>query len=198
LGCASVAPTAAIEASQGTLSATPLSDATPERYLDGDVFIDDNVAYSSLGTSVDDLTNYRLFVKGNIYIKGSVHQLDGMYVALGADGKGGNIYTCASGIGAPATLTLVGNCEDQLVVNGSFVAKRVFLLRDCGSLKYADNTTERTVYSGAAGEKEQCSTVANTPHASEIFNFSPDMWLSAKDTKTFSGYDAISRMPPIL
>jgi hypothetical protein len=169
-------------------------------YVVGNVYIDGDIKYTSLGATPKTLTQYRLVVEGNIYIDHAVHQLDGTYVAVPnpSTGVGGTIVTCAIGHVVPSN-TLSG-CEDQLVVNGALVGTRVRLLRDCGSLKYSPDpavTRETTLFSGASGNQELCSAGVN--HAAEIFNYSPELWLaSLKSVGGSGGDDSIRTLPPIL
>lgn len=108
-------------------------------YVDGDVFISDNIAYGGSGgwANLDAIPSFALYVKGNIYIKNSVNKLDGLYVAQPKDdgSGGGKIYTCAD---ASGNLFGSGNiftqCRNQLKVNGSFIAQETKLLRTAGTL----------------------------------------------------------------
>jgi hypothetical protein len=179
-------------------------------YVEGDVYIEDNIKYDTTFTgSIDSIPSFALVVKGNIYVDRKVTQLDGLYIAQPkADGTKGKIYTCADNSGAPITdatvlfnecggnIQYVGNdrvaCNiqsgepRQLTVNGAFVAQRVVL-----------NRAGYTV--GCAKFQEQ----ANTSKAAEIFKFSPEMYLSPpffspRSTATSGDYQYITTLPPIL
>lgn len=160
-------------------------------YVNGDVFINSDVsiyngAYGSLGA----IPTYEIVVSGgNIYIAPGVTRLDGLYVAEpDSSGKGGNIYTCTTvptaGLkGSDSNLSLnlsayYGTCNRKLTVNGSFVAKQVYLLR-----------TRGTLYDSAAGP-------------AETFNFNPELWLAAPNTSgvgsAVGADDSITSLPPIL
>jgi len=164
------------------------------QHVKGDVLITNNITYGTTWTDVRQIPLYELVVEGNIFIAGNVTQLDGLYVALSnaAGTSGGHIYTCATGMRSLPTNTFTG-CKRQLVVNGSFVAKQVHLLRDCGSLKYSPSDVG-TTYSG--GVDDQTCNVTN--HAAEVFNYGPEQWIRAAAGFPSDAYDSISSMPPVL
>jgi hypothetical protein len=106
----------------------------------GDVYIAGNVLYqgdNSGATGRDaSWTDYTripavyVHAGGNIYISKDATELDGLYVA------GGKIYDCATGAGAPVSAAnMYGQCNKQLTVYGSFIAKQVNLMRTYGSLR---------------------------------------------------------------
>ena len=168
---------------------------TLSMFVVGDVFIDDNIVYNQTGWSLGKLPSFVLSVTGNIFINGDVTQLDGTYEATG------NIYTCA--VNSPpsfvpvATGSLYGNCNKQLTVTGSFVAKKINLLRTFGSLR-----------DEAGGPSVTCSNPGSTLSAAyhntcaaEVFEFSPEQYLQKPAAKTSGGtvkYDAITSLPPVL
>jgi hypothetical protein len=198
LNCTAYVPAGTtVETGDQTIGTLSVAGGTQKvRHIQGDVYIDGDVTYSSLGGSVNNLTSYRVVVEGNIYIDNDVHRLDGTYVAVpDSGGNGGTIVTCTIGHSVPST-TLSG-CEDQLVVNGALVAQKVRLLRDCGSLRYS-TVGEGYIFTGASGNLEQCS--GGTNHAAEVFNYTPDIWLtSLKDVPgKDQGDDTIKTLPPIL
>lgn len=153
-------------------------------YVKGNVYITGNITYSGSYASVADIPSYSIIVQGNIYIAPGVSQLDGLYVAeptvSGGVASNGVIYTCASAPFTAAALNsnLYNTCKvSALTVNGSFVARQVWLLRTAG-------------------------TVSQT--ASESFNFNPEVWLSlppataSGSSSVSSKYDAITSLPPVL
>jgi hypothetical protein len=152
-------------------------------YIKGDVYITSNLTYGGNWTP-DTAPLFRLIVLGNIYIDRSVTQLDGLYVAQIDGGIGGSIYTCAT---ASAPLVPDANfssiCDDQLTVNGAFVANRVLLLRTHGSLR--QSTSSETNASATMAEK---------------FNYSPALWMAqpAEGQPGVLHYDSITALPPIL
>lgn len=157
-------------------------------YVDGDVLINNNIAYVSSGWSTSSLPLFQLVVRGDIYISQNVTQLDGIYIAQPNGATGGNIHTCANPA-LPATPvpttggTVYSSCRNKLTINGAFIAKRVMFLRTSGSLKQA-TTVEG---SGSA-------------NIAEVFNFSPSLWIAQPPTPSGSGseYDAITSLPPVL
>jgi hypothetical protein len=149
-------------------------------YVDGSVQINGNIQFSdNYPGGVGDIPSFAIIANGNIYIAKAVSQLDGLYVAEPSSaGANGVVYTCASGFAAPSlTSTLYNNCNSQLTVNGSIIAKQVWLTRTAGTLH------------------------GGTP--SEAFNFSPEVWLSSPPavsggTNGAGAYDAYTTLPPIL
>lgn len=162
-------------------------------YVEGDVFIASNITYKDQYNATNEIPNFTLVVKGNIYIANSVTTLDGLYIAQPNDaGKKGIIYTCATGVGvAPNSSQLFSDCgaegnDKQLRVNGAFIAQRVVL-----------NRTGHTLRDSAARE------LANDSKAAEIFNFSPEVYLSPpvfnpRSTLTSGEFKYITTLPPIL
>ncbi|HSW65917.1 MAG TPA: hypothetical protein VLI54_02160 [Bacillota bacterium] len=147
-------------------------------YVNGNVIINGPIRYP--GTwSVDDIPLFAVIAKGNIYIDGSVGELNGTYIA-----QGGTIYTCASGQ-VPAVPTSAGfyaSCSGSLVVNGAFIAQQVQLLRAKGSVGLS-----------SAGETNASTNIG------EIFNYNPAFWIPQPTSgKTTVDYDAITSLPPIL
>ena len=178
-----------------TLTGTSLPNGSAiTRHVKGDVYIAGNITYQNgPWARLGDVPSYKLVVEGNIYISGSVTQLDGLYVAVpNSSGTGGTIYTCATGIGAVPT-TSYGQCDRQLVVNGSFVAKDVKLLRGCGTLRRS-MINESTVQSGGS-DLQYCSA---SNHGAEVFNYSAIDWLSVLKGPLPDRYDAVTSLPPVL
>lgn len=184
----------------GNLTLTSSGSFTGKRavYVDGDVFINGNIAYDQ-SSYASAIPNFSLIVKGNIYIAPTVTQLDGLFVAQPeSNGAAGEIYTCATGIGNPVGRPQLYNVcggaqhdnsspDRQLVINGSFVAKYVYFMRTHGSLRDSSGSNE-------------AQTKAN---AAELFRFSPEMYLSVPAFKETGGsgaggYDYITTLPPIL
>lgn len=182
--------------SNGPLTITTVSPAPialgkrPIIYVNGDAYIDGTgtgkIKLAGGAATIEDMPNFYLVVKGNIYIAPGVSQLDGVYVAQPDSlGNRGKIYTCAfpdllPGTWRPpnATNELNTTCKTTLTVKGTFVAKELKLYRSFGTLS------------------------ANSP--AEIFNASPATWLAAPcaiagcGTAGSKGVDAITSLPPIL
>lgn len=172
-------------------------------FIEGDAVIQNNITFASFNRMTD-IPSLYIIVKGNLYIAQGVRQLDGIYIAqptVAANGapvdSTGTIYTCSSSTGSLYSLTdLHGQCggagapSGNLTVNGAFIAQRIKLLR-------TNNTRRESVANEAAlGSR-----------AAEIFNFSPEAYLSPnidpslRRVRTQSQsrtYDYISSLPPIL
>ena len=170
--------------------------STVIRHIVGNVFITGDTRYVGSGGTWPEPKNipvYQLVVEGDIYISPNVKRLDGMYVAVPTSTtSGGRIYTCASNFGSPYSNAFTA-CNSQLVVNGSLSAKKVFMLRDCGSLAMS-NIGEPWIESGG-NDAQACS--ANN-HAAEVINYTPEQWIRSSVGPASNRYDAISSMPPVL
>lgn len=107
-------------------------------FADHDVYITQDVQYSTAGWTIGHLPSLVVHAKGNIYIKNSVGYLDGMYLAEKANGK---ISTCSTDNGVTPRLisntdvNYFSDCNKQLVVRGSFVADRINLMRTFGTMR---------------------------------------------------------------
>ncbi|HMH31262.1 MAG TPA: hypothetical protein VK534_02185, partial [Methylomirabilota bacterium] len=169
-------------------------------YVDGNVVINNNITYSTSGWTKDNVPSFNLIVKGNIYVQSGVTQLDGMYVAQPKGSSDGNIYTCGNGAGIYSDSQLLSNCRKQLLVNGGFVAQKIYLNRSFGSLR---NSSAGETYSVS---NKNCTDSGNTSLrdcSAEIFNFSPEMYLSKQALPVQTGpttgkYDYITSLPPVL
>ena len=174
-------------------------------YVTGDVYIQHDIKFKSTAwMSVDEIPSFYLIVKGDIYIDPGVSQLDGVYVAQPDRGRGGTISTCAPGLGQFAGSQLYANCQNQLTVNGAFVASDVRLLRTNNSLRNSLGgerplTTGDCSLNGGNGSR----TGTNYDCAAEIFNFSPEVYLSRPGFNAIGGpsvgkYDYITSLSPVL
>lgn len=158
----------------------------------GNIFINGDISMADSWSTVEDIPVFQLVVEGDIYISANVTQLDGMYAAVPRGGSGGNIYTCANGLGSIPVNTFT-DCKRQLVVNGSLSANSIKFMRDCSSLRYA-TTSEPTRYFGGTNPQ----TCSETNRASEIINFTPEQWIRGAIGDGTKKYDAITSMPPVL
>ncbi|HEY1835611.1 MAG TPA: hypothetical protein VGG13_02195 [Candidatus Saccharimonadales bacterium] len=160
-------------------------------YVDGNVDIKGDINFSGSYAHVGEIPSFDLIVKGNIYIAPGVGQISGLYVAEpNVSGAGtpsdGIAYTCAETPYRTATTSptdantyLTNNLYTQcsppnsapLTVDGSLVARQVWLLRASGSL-------------GSS--------------AAENVNFSPEFWLNTPPETSADTYDAITSLPPVL
>lgn len=155
-------------------------------YVNGSAIISHNIAYG-LGN------NFKLIVSGNIYIEKNVTRLDGAYIAQPSGDGTGNIYTCSLGTTPyQPNEQQFNNCNQQLVINGAFVAKSVKFLRVFKSLR---DSRLGEVVPGMIGGSQ-------ATNAAEVFNFSPEIYLfsSGEDdpTKGQDSYDFITTLPPVL
>lgn len=178
-----------------TIGATTVAVGAQDiRYVKGaDVYITGNITYAGTGgwANAAQIPLFKLVVVGgNIYVGSNVTQLDGLFVAEpivgagGAVGTNGNIYTCATGLGAQADPTLSGYyslCNKQLTVNGAFVADQVHFLRTFGSV----------------GQAKLADTPASS-HGGEVINYTPELWLPRGGAAAVGGYNSISGLPPVL
>lgn len=144
-------------------------------YVNGDVYIDNNIVYSGASTA-SSVPKFALVVKGSIYIDKDVTQLDGMYVAQPADktsaaikADDGDIWTCHPANTAVLDYTYPPNCNKTLVVNGALIAKQVNFLRVKGDVA-SSNTGEDNL-----GTVSNCES--GTCNVSEVVNYTPDVMM---------------------
>jgi hypothetical protein len=195
------------------------------------IFVDGNVEITGSGIkyndtdprgSVKDIPSFYLIVKnGNIHIDPSVTQLDGVYVAQPVNpdvtklngvtipqpettNKTGIINTCWL---ANATNSIYNNCKNQLVINGAFVANRVLLARSYSSLRYSqsgEHNMPGSARSCGNADKDVPASQPTAPDcAAEIFNFSPELYMSQPAINARFGapsgkYDSITSLSPVL
>lgn len=164
-------------------------------YVAGDIFIEDNIIYDTTGWTAQTIPSMLVVATGNIYIDPSVTQLDGTYEA------GGKIVTCATASGAITPTNLYDTCKNKLIVNGSFVAKKIELLRTYGSLR---DEARNLAPPGSLVTCDSASGPAvNQPNcAAEVFQFSPEHYLERPAARVPGAgmvqYDAITSLPPVL
>ena len=167
-------------------------------YVNGNLYIDGNITYQSPWATVQDIPKLEVIVQGNIYIAPGVTELDGIYIAQeapdssgalnAADDTGGTIYTCAMDDATYSTTATDPNffyptCDQQLTVNGAFVANNVNLMRAYGTLPDAAPNTDTT-----AGYEP-----------AEVFNYNPAVWMApSTNTGTVGSDDDITSLPPVL
>jgi hypothetical protein len=179
-------------------------------YVSGNVYITSNIIYGTGAGGVwtinsDDTANVPSFTLvdtgGNIYIAPGVSELDGIYVAETVNGHGGTIYTCgqntAGSFTPMAAADLYSSCNSQLSIYGSFIADQVNLMRTFGTLGNA------TATESPRGSRHSCTNGTSEPVcASEVFDFSPELYLSSPQIQlTNNGdpsYDSATSLPPVL
>jgi hypothetical protein len=160
----------------------------PVIYVNGNVYIDGNI---HLGTttgeswgSVSDIPSFELIVQGDIYIDPSVTNLDGIYVS-----QTGTIYDCATSIGQVLGSSYYNTCNNQLVVNGSFIGKNVDLMRTGNTLYQSSGDTQVPTLDGPQ----------NHTNAAEVFNYNPAIWLGLTSNNTsLDNYNSVISLPPVL
>lgn len=160
-------------------------------YIDGDLRIKGNITYqNSSWSSTNDIPSLRVIVHGSIFIDNAVTRLDGTYVAvpdstyatatnLYGSPKPGTISTCSKNNTSydptAAGANPVVDCNNQLTVNGSFVANQIWLLRTHSTL-------------GVAGSEP-----------AEIFNYNPATWLApGSEDQIKPIYQSVQGLPPVL
>lgn len=156
-------------------------------YVDGDVRIRDDIRYDTSGWDADNIPNFYLVVRGDIYIDPDVERLDGIYVAQPRlDGSGGYIYTCSKDnqMQIPSSPDDWDECADeQLTIRGAFVAQAVKFFRTSGTI--SDSTAADDWDDGNPGE---------------VFINGPETWMAASPVPAanFGVYDYIRSLPPVL
>jgi hypothetical protein len=152
---------------------------------DGDVEITGNINYSFAGGNIPSLY---IAAKGNIYIDNNVTSLAGIYVAQPTGTKDGAhtdgiIFTCAQdGVPVQAS-SLFSTCNEQLVIDGAFIAQKVQFLRSFGTVRSSDANEDY-----------------DNTKAAEVFKASPSVYLSGPPALQYksNNYDSITSLPPIL
>jgi hypothetical protein len=176
-------------------------------YVDGDAFITGDISYTEENEwTPSNIPQFRLIVRGNIYIGSGVTNLAGLYVAEKRDNNtGGNIITCSNpaGNGPMPINQIYTDCVQQLTINGSFIAHNKVILNRYGnsSLRYVRPDTE---FPYTNNNIPCANNIQRGTCAAEVFNFSPEMYLGVPaDTKPTSSttqgkYDSIISLPPVL
>jgi hypothetical protein len=179
-------------------------------YVDGNVYIDGDIKFGGTGgwSSIQNIPSLYIIAKGNIYLSNGVKQLDGIYVAQPDDSNNrGIINTCSNGTSSYSTTDLFNNCRRQLVVNGAFVSKKLFLNRTYSSMRYsgaAENYYGTAHSCGHPGRDAEAGepTVA-TDCSAEIFHFVPELYMGQPDFKSSIGptsgtFDSVTSLSPVL
>ena len=194
-------------------------------YVDGNVYIPNNITYGSgqYNAATDTFSNVpSLYViaKGNIYIGPNVTKLDGVYVAQNkcdipsnscssySSQYGGLINTCAnvnsiSSISTSAAFApqqLYSACAQQLTVRGALIAHKVKLERTYASLRNstAGENPFGATYNCTLGNGNIAPT-STSGCASEVFNFDPQNYLAPSLLENNNNqYDSIISLPPVL
>ena len=147
------------------------------------------------------IPTFRLIVCGDVFIASNVTRVDATIIAQTKDdcggnaSQGGNLWTCAatSGfVGLPVSPANYNTCAaNQLIVNGSLAANRIYLTRTYGTLARHGNGTNDFLRAG--------SGAAN---AGEIVQYNHLNWVQLDEPATAGSggvrYDAITTLPPVL
>jgi hypothetical protein len=181
-------------------------------YVTGhDVYISNPITYGAWASTSDVPSFVLVVTDGNIYINPSVTELDGIYVAKAGTSADtdGKIYDCSDTpdgqfFKAMPTDELYDNCNQQLTVYGSFIADQVNLMRTFGSLRdTADSLSDQNpIYGPTINCPSTGGSALYSTCAAEVFDFSPEMYLSnpaiALPSNGAIKYDAITSLPPVL
>ncbi len=179
-------------------------------YVKGNVYIDAPITYATSdwsATGIESIPSVYIIAEGgNVYLAPSVTQLDGVYISQpDSSNIGGSIYTCSKSTipysGYLVSDDILSACRRQLLVNGAFVAKKVFLDRSFGSLRNSSSGEHYT-----SGAIKSCGDSGSTVYgdcSAEIFNFSPEIYLQQPATVETTGpstgtYDYITSLSPVL
>jgi hypothetical protein len=160
-------------------------------YVDGDVFINDNITYANGAyNNIDQIPSYRIVARGNIYVAPSVSELNGVFVALprpGSPNTSGRFYTCWPGH-TPTAVDMNTTCRStRLTVYGAVVADLIKLTRSSGS---ANRSSALEAYDGAG---------AGLGSAAERFIYTPEVWLTSQMESGDGGdLDSLLSLPPVL
>jgi hypothetical protein len=186
-------------------------------FVNGNAYIGANITYAGAnsGWSFNQIPSLWIIATGNIYIAPNVTQLDGVYVAQpnssSATGTSGLIYTCASSTGPFPLSYLYGNsttnpssgCDQQLTINGAFIDQASILQRSYSSVRYSNpGENPQTIPTHSCGTPNQDvnpNQLSEPTCAAEVFNFSPEVYLSQPALKPLSGiYEYITSLSPTL
>jgi hypothetical protein len=142
-------------------------------YATGYVYIKSNIKYNY--STIQDIPQFRLIVKGTIYIAPNVTDLHGIYIAqkYAYDGNtGGGIATCSTASGTHTQDYSI--CGNPLVFTGAVAAENVLWLdRTHGDIKDAP------------------------VEPAETFRYSPELWLNSSASSVLT-YQAFAGLPPVL
>lgn len=168
-------------------------------FIDGTLTINGNIQFASSARANQQAIPSLQIVARNITISNAVQQLDGVYIAqpaLGLHTSQGVISTCSEATNDDA---LYASCGNQLVINGAFIANKVRFLRSYGSMRNNISDQPFGIRAGCAG------AAPGSPRptcASEIFNFSPELYLSVPSGGTIDYHtepdDFNTVLPPVL
>lgn len=168
-------------------------------FVEGTLTINGNISFNTTDSraSQADIPSLQIVAR-NINIISTVEQLDGVYVAepnVGGHASQGFINTCSDVTNKDNWFSA---CNKQLVVNGSFIANKVQFLRTFGSQR---NASGDSPFGGIRGGCANDTGSGNERTcAGEIFNFTPELYLTApNDGAADSSADEFNMtLPPVL
>lgn len=197
-----------------TLNGGTIGDGVNQTiFVEGNVEITSDIKFANTSWgSVSSIPSFYLVVKnGNTHIDPGVKRLDGVYIAqpdttsAATIAKTGLINTCWVGNNVN---DIYNQCKNQLVVNGAFVADRVLLARSYSSLRFSQNKEHNlggfaSHNCGNAGKDVPAGATSASDCAAEIFNFSPELYMSQPNLNPRFGpstgkFDAITSLSPVL
>lgn len=175
-----------------TSTLTIAAGANISIFVNGNVYIGANITYQ--GHNTTNIPRLAIIAKGDIFVSGTVTNLDGLYIAqpdsskfndathaVVTDNTQGVFYSC-HGQAAAQTIDsgfLIGNCQSPLTVNGAVIAKEVNLLRISGDISGAPaetfNYSSDMLLGGPffPGSSSGGSTVTGTPEFARIISLPP-------------------------
>ncbi|HUB93116.1 MAG TPA: hypothetical protein VMB52_01290 [Verrucomicrobiae bacterium] len=182
-------------------------------YVKGNVYINGNILYGnyggnplgeSSGNMAANIPQFNLVSDGgNIYIYSAapgvtptaVEELHGSYIAQPTSaGANGDIYTCATGIGA--STDAYNTCNEPLTFYGAVAAKQILLDRTRGNVAKTTSPTDPN-YSAQQSD-----------YPAEQFVFTPEEWLGGTSTPSTTCdanplqpsclYQSYTSLPPVL
>lgn len=204
--------------SGGTLSSidpsltAPISNgARKSLVVDGNLFIDRDITYANTTwSSVSSIPNVSIIVRGNISIAKNVSRIDGLIVAQPkcsitlSQGQqcpadkliGGEVYSCGTAAGPLSLNDVQAECDNQLVINGTVIARSARWYRSVGTVSCPD-PSPLECEPAVANEPASSSTIA------EVINFSPELYLAPLNRQQNNNgplqkYDSITSLPPVL
>jgi hypothetical protein len=158
---------------------------------------------TAVWNTAKNIPSFVIQATGNIYISPRVTELDGIYSAQPGNGGTGTIYTCSDPVNHFTFMVrhnLFTQCNNQLVVYGSFIANKVDLMRASGSLR--DETPVGATTPAAPACSNTGTQMVSQTCAAEVFEFSPEIDLSnSAETPPSAGalhYETITGLPPVL
>lgn len=153
-------------------------------YVYGNVYIKNNILYDAYSlTDTKTIPRFNLYVKGSIYIDPTVKELHGVYVAEQINpAKGGYIATCETGAGGAADTQSYATCANPLynplrIVGAVMAQRQIYMMRTYGNVVTAPGIPAQP---------------------SEVFQYTPELWLNAPISNTDLKLEAYSSLPPVL